>query len=247
MILIQGHSTWLRPDNSFPSVKDVEKVDMLLPYLFSIDQERFYLGLTDEDLTETGLEEHSTRIFRHLSPMDRAYAGFTAQHLAHWYRTNRYCGCCGKAMVPGIDERKLICPSCGNQVYPRINPAVIVAVTDGDRLLMTRYAAGPVQHFVLIAGFTEIGESAEETVAREVMEEVGLRVKNIRYYGSQPWGCSGNLTLGYLCDLDGDDQITVDHSELATGQWFSREQVPVPQDETSLTSEMIRRFAAGDI
>ena len=248
VICIQGRHTWLLPDNSYPACRHFAGLEGVeYRYLFSIDGERFFLALTEEDLTPLGLENHSTRIFRHLEPMDRAYAGFTAQHLAGWYQANRFCGCCGKPMIPGTDERKMVCPGCGNVVYPRINPAILAAVTDGDRLLMTRYAAGPVQRFVLIAGFTEIGETAEEAVAREVMEEVGVKVKNIRYYGSQPWGCSGNLTLGYFCELDGSDQLTVDHSELSTGRWFRREEIPVPEDTTSLTSEMVRRFARGEI
>jgi NAD+ diphosphatase len=144
-------------------------------------------------------------------------------------------------------QRKLVCDQCGAEVFPRINPAVIVGVIDGERLLMTRYANGPVQRFVLIAGFTEIGETVEETVAREVLEEVGLRVKDIRYYGSQPWGVAGNLTLGFFCRLDGSDDLTVEEDELSEAQWFTRKEIPVPEDQTSLTSEMVRKFAEGKI
>ena len=121
----------------------------------------------------------------------------------------------------------------------------ISAVTDGDRLLMTRYADRPVTWFVLVAGFVEIGEAAEETVRREVLEETGLRVKNVRYFGSQPWGCAGNLTLGYWAELDGDDAVTLEERELAEARWFDRTEVPVMDDNTSLTSAMVRAFAEG--
>ncbi|MCC8121245.1 MAG: NUDIX domain-containing protein, partial [Oscillospiraceae bacterium] len=100
-------------------------------------------------------------------------------------------------------------------------------------------------HYVLVAGFVEIGETAEQTVEREVMEEVGLRVKDIRYFKSQPWGCDGNLTLGYFAQLDGGEGITLDRQELADARWFRREEVPVPKDDVSITSEMIHLFAAG--
>ena len=214
-------------------------------YLFAIDEERYFLLQPDTRLEVEGLVWQKQHRLRALHPMDRTLAAFTAQHLDHWYRRNRFCGCCGGALVDGTDERKLVCPDCGNQIYPRINPAVIAAVTDGDRLLMTRYAAGPVRRYVLVAGFVEIGETAEQTVAREVLEETGVRVKNVRYFGSQPWGCAGNLTLGYWAELDGADALRVDGAELSDACWFERSEIPVPDDDTSVTSAMIRAFAMG--
>ena len=137
------------------------------------------------------------------------------------------------------------CPVCGNTIYPRISPAAIIAVTDGDRLVLSKYAGRAYTRFALIAGFLEIGETAEEGVAREVMEEVGLKVKNIRYYKSQPWGIAGNLLLGYFCDLDGSDEIHLDEQELASAAWFDRSDLPAKDDGISLTREMIRIFDEG--
>ena len=137
------------------------------------------------------------------------------------------------------------CPSCGNTIYPRISPAVIVAVTDGDRLVLSKYAGRAYTRFALIAGFVEIGETAEECVAREVMEEVGLKVRNIRYYKSQPWGIAGNLLSGFYCDLDGDDTIRIDESELSMAGWYDRHNLPAEDDGISLTREMIRVFSEG--
>lgn len=175
--------------------------------------------------------------------MHLAFAGYTAWHLYSWYQNNRFCGKCGAPTVPGSDERKLVCSKCHTPIYPRINPCIIVAVHDGDRLLMTRYANRPVTWFVLIAGFIEIGETAEDTVHREVMEETGVKVKNIRYFGSQPWGIPGNLTLGFTAELDGSDKITLDTGELSDGRWFPRDEVPVPDDDVSITSALIHAFA----
>lgn len=221
-------------------------------YLFSIDQERYFLAWTDQRLELTGFFYHSDRDLRRNHPTRKALSGFTAVHLNQWYRANRYCGRCGAEMVPGPDERRMDCPRCGNRVYPRLNPAIIVAVTDGDRLLMTRYnprSGHSVTHYVLIAGFIEIGETAEQAVEREVLEEVGLRVKNIRYFSSQPWGIDGNLTLGYTAELDrsGGMNPHAEENELSDAKWFPRSEVPVPQDELSITSDMIRRFAEGGI
>ena len=112
----------------------------------------------------------------------------------------------------------LSCPSCKNTVFPKIALAVIVGVTNGDKILMTKYADREYKRYALVAGFTEIGETAEETVCREVMEEVGLHVKNIHYYKSQPWGVDGNVLMGFYCDLDGDDTIHLDTTRLRK-QW----------------------------
>ena len=173
------------------------------------------------------------------------YTAMTAWHLYNWYRTSRFCGNCGERTVHDTKERMMRCPHCGNMIFPRINPAVIVAVTDGDRLLLSQYAGRSYTSYALIAGFTEIGETVEGTVHREVMEEVGLRVKNLRYYKSQPWGIDGNILMGFYCDLDGDDTIRLDRQELALAQWHHRCDLPEQDDGISLTREMIRVFGEG--
>ena len=117
----------------------------------------------------------------------------------------------------------LVCPNCHNCIYPRINPAVNIAILDGNRLLMAKHQKDKPS--VLIAGFVEYGESLEDTVVREVREDVGLKVKNIRYYGSQPWGFAQNIQVGFVCELDGSDNITLDCSELYQADFFSREVV----------------------
>ena len=130
-------------------------------------------------------------------------------------------------------------------IFPRISPAIIVGVTDGDRLLMSKYAGRDYTNYALIAGYTEIGETLEQTVQREVMEEVGLKVKNIRYYKSQPWGIDGNILMGFYCDLDGDDTIHLDRKELSLAEWHLRGTLPTKDDHVSLTREMIRIFDEG--
>ena len=137
------------------------------------------------------------------------------------------------------------CPECGNMIFPKIAPAVIVAVTDGDRILMSKYAGRTYKRYALIAGFVEIGETAEQTVQREVMEEVGLQVKNVRYYKSQPWGVESDLLMGFFCDLDGSDAIHIDENELAMAEWFDRDNMPAHDDGISLTREMMRIFEEG--
>ena len=142
-------------------------------------------------------------------------------------------------------ERALRC-ECGNVLYPRVVPAVIVGITNGDKILVTKYRTG-FAHFALVAGFTEIGETLEETVAREAMEETGLKVKNIRYYKSQPWGIVDDILVGFYCDVDGDDTIKMDEGELKVAEWRSREDIELQPDEYSLTNEMMKMFKDGKI
>ena len=157
-----------------------------------------------------------------------------------------FCGKCAERLAPDDKERALRCPKCGNVIYPRINPAVIVGVTNGDRLLLTKYKTGYGSN-ALVAGFTEIGETLEETVAREVMEETGIKVKNIRYYKSQPWGMALDILMGFYCDVDGDDTITMDESELKYAEWVKREEIILQPNNLSLTNEMMRMFKEGKI
>ncbi|MBP3900892.1 MAG: NAD(+) diphosphatase, partial [Blautia sp.] len=176
---------------------------------------------------------------------DEVYAAFTAFHLDHWYRTSRFCGRCGKRMIYGKKERMMECPACGNQVYPRINPAVIVGVISPDhkKLLVTQYARSRgVKVCALVAGFTEIGETFEDTVRREVMEEVGLRVKNIRYYKSQPWGIADDILAGFYCEAEEGQEIRLDTDELRSAVWQTPEEITGQPDNLSLTNEMMIYF-----
>ena len=137
------------------------------------------------------------------------------------------------------------CSHCGHMIYPRLMPAVIVGVINGDSILMTKYANRPMSFYALIAGFTEIGETLEECVAREVREEAGLKVKNLRYYKSQPWGSVQDLLMGFYCEVDGDDTIHLEREELKEGRWVPREGIQGQKDDLSLTNEMMMVFKAG--
>ena len=223
-----------------------------LIYLFSVDEEKYFL-LWERELkpekpvTLPGFSFTAVRALRdrELGPKTRIFACITGLQLYNWYRKNRFCGCCGGETERDGKERALRCPRCGNLVYPRIVPAVIVGVCHGDRILLTKYRTG-FRHYALVAGFTEIGETLEQTVAREVMEETGLRVKNIRYYKSQPWGIVDDLLAGFYCDVDGDPEIRMDQNELKLAEWTRREDIVLQPDDFSLTNEMMRCFKNGE-
>jgi len=214
-------------------------------YLFSIGERGYYL-VDDLKVPEFGSYRlEGMQIFRELEPGYQAFAGITGSQIYRWRESRRFCGCCGAKMRAGTTERSMVCTDCGHTEYPKICPAVIVAIRNGDKLLMSRYARGTYRRYALIAGYVEVGETFEECVRREVMEEVGLKVKNIRYYKSQPWSFSGTLLFGFYCDLDGDDTLTVDHSELSMASWFNREDIPDEGDNISLTKEMMMAFKHG--
>ena len=217
-----------------------------LQYLFAVDGSTYFLLMEEEQLPETEQYRYeNVRTLRQVISKEVCFTVMTAYHLYVWYRSNRFCGHCGQSVVHDEKERMLRCPDCGNMIFPKIAPAVIVAVTDGSRILMSKYAGRDYKRYALLAGFTEIGETAEETVAREVMEEVGLKVKNIRYYKSQPWGVDSNLLLGFFAELDGDPTIRLDEEELSEAEWFERDAMPAHDDGISLTREMMGVFERG--
>ena len=219
--------------------------DCALRYAFRLHGTAYYLlSCKGHEAPEPFCWEEA-RALRRNAPGKLCYAILTGWHLNVWYQNNRFCGGCGAETVHDEHERALRCPACGNLIFPRINPVVIAAVTDGDKLLLSRYAGRSYTNYALLAGYAEIGETIEQTVAREVHEEVGLRVKNLRYYKSQPWGVDGNLLLGFFCDLDGDGTIHLDENELSHAAWYPRNNLPIGDDGFSLTREMIRVFSEG--
>lgn len=211
-------------------------------YLFSIDDIDYFL-LTSEQKAELPDYTYETiNVFHKTNPRVKTFAAATAYHLNCWYLDNQFCGRCGEKLEHDHKERMLHCNHCNNMVFPKISPAIIVGITDGDKLLMTKYAGREYTDYALIAGFTEIGESIEKTVEREVMEEVGVKIKNIRFYKSQPWAYTSSLLCGFFAELDGDTTITMDQEELAEAGWFSKDEIHLPADDISLTREMILAF-----
>ena len=187
----------------------------------------------------------ASREFRAFSPKEAVFAAAVGESLHRWYGANRFCGRCGAPMADSETERARVCPACGLTVYPKICPAVIAAVTDGDRLLLTKYQGRAFKRFALVAGFNEIGESIEDTVRREVREETGLEVRNLRFYKSQPWVFTDSLLMGFWCELAGSDAITLQRSELSEAGWYRREEIPEDYSPISLTGEMIGLFRDG--
>ena len=235
----------LKQDDSLPQVSDMGQSDYR--FLFRIDDHSYFLP--NEHFPETeNFTYHSVRAVRgnESIPKHQRYAILTGKHLSDWYRDTRFCGCCGSPLRHAETQRAMVCDNCQRHFYPRIMPAVIVGVIRDEQLLLTRYRTG-FAYNALIAGFTEIGETLEETAAREVLEETRLQIKNIRYYKSQPWGIANDILAGFFCEVDGDSTIRMDTDELKYAEWVKRKEIALQPDDASLTNEMMQQFRDGKI
>jgi NAD+ diphosphatase len=181
-------------------------------------------------------------LFRQVDEVVLGVAG-RALAIAEWDINHRFCGRCATPteLVPG--ERARRCPSCRMPFYPRISPAVIVLVTRGDSMLLARAPTFPDPFFSTLAGFVEPGESLEETVHREVKEEVGIELKNVRYFGSQPWPFGRSLMVGYTAEYAG-GELHVDEKEIAEAGWFTADNLPRIPPRLSIARHLIDSFLA---
>ena len=169
-----------------------------------------------------------------------ALAGRAAQLLA-WERDHQFCGRCGARMDLDPVERAMRCSPCRIINYPRIAPCIIVLVTRGEELLLARNINFPRPMYSTLAGFIEAGESAEETLVREVREEVGVEVADLRYFGSQSWPFPNQLMLGYFASYAGGD-IVCDPAEIADAQWFHYTALPQVPPASSISGQLIRSY-----
>ncbi len=164
-----------------------------------------------------------------------------AVQIMEWDRTNQFCSRCGTKTLQKPGERGKECPDCGELFYPRISPAVIVLIKKGHEILLARSPSFPSDMYSLIAGFIEPGESAEAAVVREVKEEVGVKIKNIRYFGTQAWPFPNSLMIGFTAEYDSGD-IEPDGFEIEDAKWFSAEELPFLPGKISISRKLIDHF-----
>ncbi|MFC5477289.1 NAD(+) diphosphatase [Massilia suwonensis] len=192
------------------------------------------VGLLGERYCQAGWLEHEElpqgyawRSLRSLfADFDEELLGLAgrAAQIAEWARTHRFCGACAHPMARVAHERSFKCGHCGHLAYPRISPAMMVLIRKGDAVLLAMHVASPAKRFTPLAGFLEAGESIEEAIHREVYEEVGLQVTNLRYFASQSWPFPHSLMIAFTADYAG-GEIRVDPTEIAEARWFG------PNDE----------------
>ncbi|MBO6567034.1 MAG: NAD(+) diphosphatase, partial [Pseudomonadales bacterium] len=164
-----------------------------------------------------------------------------AKQLVEWHRHHHFCGACGAETSTAPIDRSRKCESCNLAFYPRLSPSIIVLVTRGEEVLLARNAHARGNFYSTLAGFVEPGESIEETVHREVFEEVGIRVKNLRYYNSQSWPFPNSLMLGFHAEYES-GEITIQEEEIADAQWFHYTDMPNKPAMMSISGWLVDDF-----
>jgi NAD+ diphosphatase len=197
--------------------------------------------LGDGEAAPEGTDPIALRqLFGALPDDDFGVAG-RALGLTAWDRDHRFCGRCGAATERSRTERVRTCSRCGHGAYPRLSPAIIALVERDGRALLARNARFPVPFFSTLAGFVEVGESLEAAVAREIHEEAGIAITDIRYFGSQPWPFTGSLMIGFTARWAG-GEIVAEPSEIADADWFRPDELPRIPPKLSIARELIDDF-----
>ncbi len=211
-------------------------------FVFKADEIRYFLCLEKASAKGFGFEPLGK--IRYVVADTDQYAVVTGFHYYCFHCENRFCSICGGELEHAPVKRCMVCRDCHNEVYPKIAPAVILGIIDEetDSILLTRYADREYKKYALVAGFAEMGESAEMAAVREAMEETGLQITDLEYFATQPWGMAQNLLIGYFAKVKGSREIKMDAQELAEALWVKREDVPAQPGGISLTSEMMWAF-----
>ncbi|MDA8442964.1 MAG: NAD(+) diphosphatase [Peptococcaceae bacterium] len=213
-------------------------------YLGTLDgYPAFAALLADDTAIPTDLELLGLRQLFSLVADEWFYLAGRARQIIEWDKTHQFCGRCGSTTTVKTGERAKLCPNCGLLSYPVISPAIIVAITRGNEILLARGTLFAVPMYSVLAGFVEPGETLEECVAREVKEEVGLEIKDIRYFGSQPWPFPHSLMVGFTAEYAGGD-LKLDPAEIIDAQWYKADNLPLIPDKISIARRLIDWFSA---
>lgn len=201
-------------------------------------------ALNAPDINDTAFEWVDLRKSFHLLPREHYLKAGKCRELIYWDSNTQYCGTCGTPlrMHTPISKR---CPQCGREIWPALSPAIIVLVHKGNEALLVHARNFKGDYYGLVAGFVETGETLEEAVHREVAEETGITITNLRYFGSQPWPYPNGLMVGFEADYVAGN-IHLQKEELSHGAWFSKEKLPAVPDKLSIARKMIDHWRTQD-
>jgi NAD+ diphosphatase len=229
-ILVTADEKKLPSMNSLPLLRSL--------YLGTFEEKNLFAGEALEAQTVLGHIWISMRSLHGL--MDETWYAIAgrAASLLHWDRTHSYCGKCGSGVFSRNQERCKECSRCGHLSYPNMAPAVMVLVKKEEKILLARSPHFPEKLYSVLAGFVDPGETLEQCVIREVFEEVGIEIKNLRYFGSQPWPFSHSLMIGFTSDWKS-GEIRIDPLEIEDAAWFDRSDMPMIPTKISLARFLI--------
>ena len=201
-------------------------------------------ALNAPDINDTAFGWIDLRKSFHLLPREHYLKAGKCRELIYWDSNTQYCGTCGTPlrMHTPISKR---CPQCGREIWPALSPAIIVLVHKGNEALLVHARNFKGDYYGLVAGFVETGETLEEAVHREVAEETGITITNLRYFGSQPWPYPNGLMVGFEADYVAGN-IHLQKEELSHGAWFSKENLPAVPDKLSIARKMIDHWRTQD-
>jgi NAD+ diphosphatase len=242
LYLITGQSLWVAHDDGGPPRIPVGPSPEGAIYLGGLDDAPcFARMLEDGEAAPEGTRPVALRqLFGALPDLDFGIAG-RALGVTAWDRDHRFCGRCGAATERSPTERVRTCSRCGHGAYPRLSPAIIALVERDGRALLARNPRFPLPFFSTLAGFVEVGETLEDAVAREIHEEAGIAITDIRYFGSQPWPFTGSLMIGFTARWAG-GEIVADPDEIADAEWFAPGELPRIPPKLSIARELIDDF-----
>jgi NAD+ diphosphatase len=212
-------------------------------FLGALDGVPCFARFVGVDALPPGTEAVPLRqLFGQLTEEEFGVAG-RALAVTAWDRDHRYCGRCGCETAPSTKERARTCPRCENAAYPRLSPAVIVLVERDGTCLLARNARTKMPFYSTLAGFVEVGETLEECVHREIAEEAGICLRDVRYFGSQPWPFTNSLMIGFTAKWES-GEISADESEILDARWFAPDALPLIPPKLSIAHELIMDFSA---
>ena len=242
-VAITGQDTILRSDDKPLTFHDIEQLKRLSDngMLFEERQNNLcVLGLPPIDQLPNQYHPVPLRTYFATYGEALSFTHFRAKALYEWLDKTRFCTRCGSRLEPGINEEEssLVCANCHNIFFPRIEPCIIVLVNRGDEILLALHRQRTTQYYSCLAGFMEAGESAEQAVRREIMEETGISVKNIWYFGSQSWPFPSQLMLAFTAEYES-GEIHIQESELQRAAWFPRNNCPATPPKGSIAYRLI--------
>jgi NAD+ diphosphatase len=233
------NSSYLKFENYSFELIGIGKKDGMNIYSVDISDHHFLF----EEQGYLSLVEYEIRhLFSMLSPYDLSLLG-RANQLMHWIKSNKHCGYCGSIKTFSESEEALFCKCNNTMIYPTISPCVLALIYKENKILLARNALFPEGLFSALAGFIEVSETAEECVQREVFEEVSLKVKNVKYFGSQSWPFPSQLMLAYICEYES-GEINVDGKEIVEADWYDMDNLPNTPPNSTLSGTLINSYVS---